>query len=206
MKLLEACRQARACLLNLQPDEPGPMRVQMQKMIGELTDAIEGAACEQVHPDHKISICPSTARDHISNIIIHATDIATHDPAVLNKHIPEFAAIASLLGSLRLRIINTGFQRGNTQVHLFEQAVINLIEYHECLVNQTLVANFEARIAWPDSGDAQRDYENIRDQVESMCEDYESQFTMDRWGMLHFAEEEVGDVDIDDIRPSDRFL
>jgi hypothetical protein len=39
-RLEEACRQARACLMNLQPDEPSPMRQQMQKMIHELTVAL----------------------------------------------------------------------------------------------------------------------------------------------------------------------
>ena len=41
--LLETCRQARACLLGLMPDD-GPMARQMQKMVGELSSAIESAA------------------------------------------------------------------------------------------------------------------------------------------------------------------
>ncbi len=38
--LREACRQARACLLNLQPDEVNPVQRQMQKMVHELSVAL----------------------------------------------------------------------------------------------------------------------------------------------------------------------
>ncbi len=34
-------RQARACLLNWQPNEINPMQRQLQKMVGEITDALE---------------------------------------------------------------------------------------------------------------------------------------------------------------------
>ncbi len=39
-ELEKVCRQARACLLNLQPEERNPMQVQMQKMVGELSEAL----------------------------------------------------------------------------------------------------------------------------------------------------------------------
>ena len=39
-RLDTACRQARACLMNLQPDEVNPMQRQMQRMIHELTVAL----------------------------------------------------------------------------------------------------------------------------------------------------------------------
>jgi hypothetical protein len=38
--LREACRQARACLLNLQPNEVNPIQRQMQKMVHELSIAL----------------------------------------------------------------------------------------------------------------------------------------------------------------------
>ncbi len=38
VRVLEnVCRQARACLLNLQPEEKNPLQRQMQKMVGELS-------------------------------------------------------------------------------------------------------------------------------------------------------------------------
>ena len=39
--LENACRQARACLLNLMPDEINPMQRQMQKMVNELSKVLE---------------------------------------------------------------------------------------------------------------------------------------------------------------------
>ena len=44
--LLSACQQARACLLNLMPEDKNPMQKQMQKMVGELSKAIEKAEGE----------------------------------------------------------------------------------------------------------------------------------------------------------------
>ena len=40
-KLVETLRQARACLLNLQPDEVNPVQQQMQKMIAEISAVID---------------------------------------------------------------------------------------------------------------------------------------------------------------------
>jgi hypothetical protein len=41
VRVLEnVCRQARACLLNLQPEEKNPLQRQMQKMVGELSVAL----------------------------------------------------------------------------------------------------------------------------------------------------------------------
>lgn len=40
-ELERTLRQARACLLNLQPDEVNPMQRQMQKMIGEISSVLE---------------------------------------------------------------------------------------------------------------------------------------------------------------------
>ena len=45
-ELLAACQQARACLLNLMPEDKNPMQKQMQKMVGELSKAIEKAEGE----------------------------------------------------------------------------------------------------------------------------------------------------------------
>jgi hypothetical protein len=40
-KYKEGCRQARACLLNLMPDDNSPMRQQMAKMVDELNQILE---------------------------------------------------------------------------------------------------------------------------------------------------------------------
>ena len=44
--LLAACQQARYCLLNLMLEDKNPMQKQMQKMVGELSKAIEKAEGE----------------------------------------------------------------------------------------------------------------------------------------------------------------
>ena len=40
-ELQNSCRQARACLLNLMPEERNPLQAQMQKMVGELSAILD---------------------------------------------------------------------------------------------------------------------------------------------------------------------
>jgi hypothetical protein len=56
---------------------------------------------------------------------------------------------------------------------IFQDAVSGLTEYYPCLMDESLVGEFESCIKYPDSGNNQLDYENVRDQLEKMCRKYE---------------------------------
>jgi len=62
---------------------------------------------------------------------------------------------------------------------IFQDAVSGLTEYYPCLMDQSLVEEFESCIKYPDSGNNQLDYENVKNQLEKLCQQFESKLIHD---------------------------
>jgi len=56
---------------------------------------------------------------------------------------------------------------------IFQDAVSGLTEYYPFLMDESLVGEFESCIKYPNSGNNQLDYQNVRDQLEKICRKFE---------------------------------
>jgi len=55
---------------------------------------------------------------------------------------------------------------------LTEQVIDGLREYYPELDNDRITSQIKARVTVPDTGNDQKDYENVRDQVEAKVQDF----------------------------------
>lgn len=56
---------------------------------------------------------------------------------------------------------------------IFQDAVSGLTEYYPFLMDESLVGEFESCIKYPNSGNNQLDYENVKAQLEKLCRKFE---------------------------------
>jgi hypothetical protein len=59
--------------------------------------------------------------------------------------------------------------RSERELRLIDAAEANLLEYYTCLNDSTLAAELCSVLVVPNTGNDQKDYENVRDQLERMA-------------------------------------